>query len=326
MANLDRRNFLKASVITAGAGSAMVLAACSNKTPQNSGSAAGSAAGSASSTSNDAAKAEKAAAFKASYPVATTTDEAKALATHEAGKLTIATGEPAWPPYVMDDAPETGEGFEAAVAYAVAAQLGFAYDDVVWVRTSFDNAITPGDKDWDVNIQQFGITEERKAAVDFSSPYFTPTQSVVVDAAKDHDKFAKATSLSELKDASIGMDASSTALAWTQEKIGSNVQPLGDTVDSASQLNLHQIDGVVTDTPTAVYMANPDNGELDNAKLIGQIPGSKAEPLAFILPKGSKLTAPVTAAVDALTKDGKIEELTKQWMAEYTTEIPTLSE
>lgn len=323
MSNLNRRNFLKASAAAAGASGLAFLAACSNKPAETGSSASGSGAGSAS---NDAAIEEKAAAFKKSYPVETTTDEAKALPTYEAGKLTIATGEPAWPPYVMDDAPETGEGFEAAVAYAVAAQLGFAYDDIVWVRTGFDDAITPGEKDWDVNIQQFGITEERKAAVDFSSAYFLPTQSVIVDAAQGHDSYAQATSLSELKDAAIGMDASSTALAWTQEKIGSNVQPLGDNVDSAAQLNLHQIDGIVTDTPTAVYMADPASEELDAAKLIGQIPGSEAEPLAFILPKGSKLTASVTAAVDALTKDGTIKKLTDQWMAAYTTEIPTLAE
>ena len=120
------------------------------------------------------------------------------------GTLTIATGNPAWPPYVMNDAPESGEGFEAAVAYAVAEKMGFSKDQVVWVRTGFDEAITPGAKDWDMNIQQFSVTEERKQAVDFSSPYFTPSQSIVVDAAEGHDKYANATSLAELEDAVLG--------------------------------------------------------------------------------------------------------------------------
>ena len=95
------------------------------------------------------------------------------------GKITIATGEPAYYPWVIDDEPESGEGFEAAVAYAVADELGFAADDVVWVRTTFDEAIAPGPKDFDVNLQQFSITDERKQSVDFSSPYYETTQVVV---------------------------------------------------------------------------------------------------------------------------------------------------
>ena len=88
------------------------------------------------------------------------------------GKLTIGTGQPAYYPWVIDDAPESGEGFEAAIAYAVADQLGFAKDDVVWVRTTFDEAIAPGPKNFDFNLQQYSITDERKQNVDFSSPYY----------------------------------------------------------------------------------------------------------------------------------------------------------
>ena len=101
------------------------------------------------------------------------------LATVADGVLTIATGEPAYYPWVIDDAPESGEGFEAAVAYAVATQLGFSKDEVKWVRTTFDGAVTPGEKNFDFNLQQFSITEERKAAVDFSSPYYTAPQAIV---------------------------------------------------------------------------------------------------------------------------------------------------
>ena len=84
------------------------------------------------------------------------------------GTLTIATGDPAYEPWVMNDDPASGKGFEAAVAYAVAEKLGFSKDQVKWTRTTFDSAIAPGAKDWDLNIQQFSITDERKKAVDFS--------------------------------------------------------------------------------------------------------------------------------------------------------------
>ncbi|MBR2522043.1 MAG: transporter substrate-binding domain-containing protein, partial [Coriobacteriales bacterium] len=169
------------------------------------------------------------------------------------GTLTIATGNPAWPPYVMNDAPESGEGFEAAVAYAVAEKMGFSKDQVVWVRTGFDEAITPGAKDWDMNIQQFSVTEERKAAVDFSSPYFTPSQSIVVDAAPGHDKYANATSLAELGDAVLGAEAGSTSYTWGMDKVNKNIQVFNSNADAAAAFNAGQIDGLILDTPTAVY-------------------------------------------------------------------------
>ncbi|MCR5845144.1 MAG: ABC transporter substrate-binding protein [bacterium] len=256
----------------------------------------------------------------------TASGESVADVTVNPGTLTIATGNPAWPPYVMNDAPESGEGFEAAVAYAVAEKMGFSKDQVVWVRTGFDEAITPGAKDWDMNIQQFSVTEERKAAVDFSSPYFTPSQSIVVDAAPGHDKYANATSLAELGDAVLGAEAGSTSYTWGMDKVNKNIQVFNSNADAAAALNAHQIDGIILDTPTAVYMADPEMEELAAAKLIGQIPGSEADPLAFLLPKDSPLTDAVSAAVDELQKDGTLDKLVQEWMADYTIEVPVLAE
>ena len=240
------------------------------------------------------------------------------------GTLTVATGDPAWPPYVMDDNPESGQGFEAALTYAVAEKMGFAADEVVWVRTGFDEAITPGAKDWDMNIQQFGVTEERKQAVDFSSPYFTPTQSVVVDAAAGHDKYANATTVAELSDAMIGAESGSTSYTWGMQTINEDIQVFNSNADAAAALNTHQIDGIILDTPTAVYMADPEMEELDAAALIGQIPNSEADPLAYLLPKDSPLTPFVSEAVDALAADGTLQALTDEWMADYTTNVPVL--
>jgi polar amino acid transport system substrate-binding protein len=101
------------------------------------------------------------------------------LKTVEANLLTIATGEPAYPPWVEDDKPESGKGFEAAVAYAVAKQLGYTNDQVKWVRTTFDGAIAPGPKNFDFNIQQYSITDEREQVVDFSSAYYKSNQAIV---------------------------------------------------------------------------------------------------------------------------------------------------
>lgn len=257
-------------------------------------------------------------------PADSTATAATELPTVEPGKLTVATGNPAYPPYVMDDDPASGQGFEAALTYALAEELGYAPEDVIWVRTGFDEAITPGAKDWDLNIQQFGITEERKQAVDFSSPYFTPTQAIVVDTAEGHDTFANATSLAELKDAVIGAESGSTSYTWGMKAINENIQVFNSNADAANALNAHQIDGIILDTPTAVYMADPEMEELASAKLIGQIPDSEADPLAYLLPKDSELTQAVSAAIDKLAADGTLQELTDKWMADYTTDVPVL--
>ena len=122
--------------------------------------------------------------------------------TVDPGKLTIATGEPAYEPWVLGDDPESGKGFEAALAYELAKRMGFSEEDVVWTRTTFDEAFAPGLHDWDLNMQQVSINADRQRAVDFSPGYFHPTQAVVVLADGD---YARTTSLAELKDATIAV-------------------------------------------------------------------------------------------------------------------------
>ena len=145
-----------------------------------------------------------------------------ALSTVTQGKLTIATGEPAYSPWVEDNDPASGKGFEAAVAYAVAGKLGFANSDVVWVRTTFDAAVAPGAKDWDFNLQQFSITEERKNAVDFSSPYYTSAQAVVTLKSSP---VASATSIEALKGALLGAQTGTTSYKTLTEKVAPTTTP-----------------------------------------------------------------------------------------------------
>ena len=170
------------------------------------------------------------------------------LATVTSGKLTIATGQPAYYPWIIDDKPETGNGFEGAVAYAVAKQLGFTNDEVVWVRTTFDSAVTPGDKTFDFNLQQFSITPERQTAVDFSSPYYTAPQAIV---SYKGSKIEGKTSLAELKDAKLGAAVGTTSLDAISNQIGSKPQVFNDNAAGVSALKNKQIDGLVVDLPTA---------------------------------------------------------------------------
>lgn len=240
--------------------------------------------------------------------------------TYKPGKLTIATGQPAYEPWVMNDKPESGEGYEAAVAYAVADKLGFKKSDVVWTRTAFDTAIAPGAKDWDFNIQQFGITDERKKAVDFSSSYYNYSQSVVV---KKDSKFANATKVSDLKDATVGVMVGTLAYDYAKANIKDDIQTFNDDAALAQALDAGQIDALVTSTVECVYMVQSE--QVKDAKVLGRLPDSEDKSgMGIVLPKDSKLTAAVTKAVDDLNADGTIKKLQDKWLAEYTTDLTEL--
>ncbi len=232
------------------------------------------------------------------------------LATVTSGKLTIATGEPAYYPWIIDDAPQTGNGFEGAVAYAVAKQLGFDAADVTWVRTTFDSAVTPGEKNFDFNLQQFSITEERKTAVDFSSPYYTAPQAIV---SFKGSKIDGKTTLAELKGAKLGAAVGTTSLDAIENQIGSTPQVFNDNAAGVSALKNKQIDGLVVDLPTAFYLAGV---EVPNGLIVGQLPSTgSGDQFGLLLTKGSQLTSCVSGAVDAITADGTLAAITEKWLA-----------
>jgi polar amino acid transport system substrate-binding protein len=232
------------------------------------------------------------------------------LATVAEGKLTIATGEPAYYPWIIDDKPETGNGFEGAVAYAVAKQLGFDAADVTWVRTTFDSAVTPGEKNFDFNLQQFSITEDRKKAVDFSSPYYTAPQAIV---SFKGSKIDGKSSIADLKSAKLGAAVGTTSLDAIESQIGAKPQVFNDNAAGVSALKNKQIDGLVVDLPTAFYLSGV---EVPNGLIVGQLPSTGAgDQFGLLLSKGSKLTACVSGAVDAITADGTLATITDKWLA-----------
>ena len=235
------------------------------------------------------------------------------LATIENGVLTIATGEPAYYPWVIDDAPESGEGFEAAVAYAVATQLGFSKDEVKWVRTTFDSAVTPGEKNFDFNLQQFSITEDRAKAVDFSSPYYTAPQAIV---SFKGSKIEGKTSIADFKDAKLGAAVGTTSLDAVESQLGVKPSVFNDNAAGVSALKNKQIDGLVVDLPTAFYLAGV---EVENGLIVGQLPSSgSGDQFGLLLSKGSALTSCVSGAVDAITADGTLASITDTWLATNT--------
>ncbi|MGJ8722133.1 MAG: ABC transporter substrate-binding protein [Salinibacterium amurskyense] len=240
------------------------------------------------------------------------------LPTLTAGKLTIATGEPAYAPWMVDNDPTNGEGFEAAVAYALADELGFTADDVVWVRSSFDSAIAPGPKDWDLNLQQFSITEDRKQAVDFSSPYYTTTQAII---ATESSAAADATTLDDLKDVVVGVASGSTSYTIAAEALGDDLSVFNSNEDGVLALTSGQIDAFVIDLPSAFYLANV---EIDGGVILGQFESSAGgDEFAFVLPKNSELTSAVSEALDALAADGTLQAIQDEWLS-AAVDVPVL--
>lgn len=227
------------------------------------------------------------------------------------GKLTIATGEPAYSPWVEDDDPASGDGFEAAVAYAVADRLGFASADVEWVRTTFDEAIAPGPKDFDLNLQQFSVTEERREAVDFSTPYYVTTQVVIT---VEDSPAASATGINDLKPLRVGAATGTTSLDAVEEIIAPDdgAQVFSSNDDAKLALQSGTVDAIVVDLPTGFYLTS---AELDGGSIIGQLPGSQGgDEFGIVLPKDSPLTADVTGAVDELRDDGTLDALEEEWL------------
>ena len=138
------------------------------------------------------------------------------------GKLTIGTGNPAYSPWVENDKPESKEGYEAAVAYAIAGEMGYSDANVTWVRTGFDEAIQPGTKNFDFNLQQISITDERKQTVDFSDPYYTTNQAIVALSGSSAEGAA---TVADLKDVKFGAQAGTTSLDFIKNVIKPASEP-----------------------------------------------------------------------------------------------------
>jgi polar amino acid transport system substrate-binding protein len=236
------------------------------------------------------------------------------LQTQTAGKLTIATDKPVFPPWFIDDKPENGKGYEGAVAAAVAAKLGFTPDQVTWTRVPFNNVFKPTPKNWDFDINEFSITAKRKQALDFSSPYYDVTQAVVTTKGS---KAAGVTSLAGLKGLTIGAQVGTTSLDAIKSVIGPSKSPrvYNSNHDVVSALKNGQIDALVTDLPTAFYMSAV---QLSKGKIVGQLPagGGTPEQFGLVLEKNSPLTACVSKAVDALRADGTLDSAVDQWLSQ----------
>lgn len=237
------------------------------------------------------------------------------------GQLTVATGNPAYPPWFeggtqTDDweinDPNNGEGYEGAFVYALAEQLGFTPDQVAWAPTSFNQSIAPGPKKYDFNIQQISITKKRARAVDFSEGYFDNVQALV---SIKGSKVDGATSFADFDGAKLGVPVGTTSYDYVAENIpGAELAVYDDQAGAVQALKNGQVDGIVTDLYTGFYLRD---AELDDGVIVGQFPpGPEVEQFGLSFEKGSALVDCVNQAIATLGDDGTLQALQDQWLAD----------
>jgi len=286
-----RRIMLAAAVTVIGAS----LAACGS-TSSSSPAAAGSAKASTASCSNASIQ--------------------KYLYTK--GMLTVATDNPVYTPWFVSNKPSNGKGYESAVAYAVASQLGFKPSQVVWVTEPFSSSYAPGPKKFDFDINEVSYTPQRAQAVTFSNSYYDVQQSIV---ALKGSKIVTQHSPAELKTYNYGDQVGTTGLTYITSNIQPTTQPkVFDTLnEAASALEAHRIDALVTDTPTAQYMAS---AQLKHAVLVAQFP-PVGEHYGLLFHQGNPLVGCVNQAIAKLKANGTLQALQKKYLQIYLS-FPTI--
>ncbi|HEX9553454.1 MAG TPA: ABC transporter substrate-binding protein [Streptosporangiaceae bacterium] len=281
-----------AVVVTGG------LAACGSSAGNGSGSASPGASGSAASCTKPALSPEL----------------------HTSGQLTVATDNPVYTPWFVKNTPTNGKGYESAVAYAIAAKLGFSKSEVTWVKEPFSKAYLPGPKAFDFDINEVSVTPQRAQVVTFSNSYYSVQQAIV---ARKGSPIATKHSAAQLKTYLYGDQNGTTGLAYITNKIQPTKQPkVFDTLDqAAAALEAGRIDALVTDTPTAQYMASQQLKHPPTA-LVAQFP-TVGEHFGLVFAKGNPLVTCVNKAIAGLQSDGTLTALQKKYLGIYL-HFPTI--
>jgi polar amino acid transport system substrate-binding protein len=234
------------------------------------------------------------------------------------GQLTVATDQPAYTPWFVNNQPSNGQGYESAVAYAVAKEMGFAKDQVKWVYEPFDSSYAPGPKKFDFDINEISYTPQRATAAAFSISYYNDREALI--SLKSNPIVTKHTA-AELKTYIYGDQIGTTSLTYINSEIQPNTtSKVYDTLnDVVSALQDKQIDAFVTDTPTAQYMAAD---QIPHSVVIGQFP-SDDEYYGLLFAKGNPLVGCVNQAITKVTADGTLSDLQNKYLQIYTS-VPTI--
>jgi polar amino acid transport system substrate-binding protein len=242
------------------------------------------------------------------------------------GTLTIGTDNPAYPPWYGGNPghgwkisdPYSGKGYESAVAYAVAKQLGYSHAKVKWVYVPFDKSFAPGPKSFDFDITQISYTPQRAKVVTFSNSYYDVNQSIVV---RNGTPIAKATSIAALKPYTLGAQLGTTSYQFIKSVIKSaNIRVYSTNDKAVFALKSKLIDGVVVDLPTAFYVTAV---QVPNSKILGQFESKTGEHFGMVFKKGNPLAGCVNKALAAMKANGTLKQINDTWLSKVVS-VPVL--
>jgi polar amino acid transport system substrate-binding protein len=237
------------------------------------------------------------------------------------GKLTVGTDSPAFDPWFSRNDPTNGQGFESAVAYAVADELGFSPNQVTWVKVPFNSSYKPGAKNFDFDINQISITPARAKVVDFSDGYYEAAQAVL---ALEGTPGAGAKTREDLKSLRLGAQTGTTSLTAIRDVIAPETDPLvfEDTNAAKQALQSDQVDAILADLPTAFFISAV---EIPNSTIVGQFQPEtgQQEEFGMLFEKGSDLVPCVNEALAELESDGTLADLRKRWLSDAVS-VPEL--
>lgn len=236
------------------------------------------------------------------------------------GALTVATDKPAYPPWFDNsNNPASGKGYESAVTYAIAKQLGFTPAQVHWAYEPFDASYAPGPKKFDFDINEISYTPQRATAVSFSTSYYDVQQALV--ALKGTPIVTKH-SPADLKSYVFGDQVGTTSLAFITSQIQPTARPkVFQTLNDVKQaLQTHQIAALVTDTPTAQYISSQ---QIPRSVMVAQFP-STGEHYGLLFSLGNPLVSCVNQAIAKLKSDGTLQQLQKKYLQLYLS-VPTIT-
>jgi len=244
------------------------------------------------------------------------------------GKLTVGTDSPAYAPYFQGGTekgsqwdindPNTGKGFESAVAYEIAKRMGFVPDKVTWVVVPFAQSYAPGPKQFDFDINQISYSAKRAQEADFSDSYYDVNQALVVVKGTP---IASATSIADLAQYKLATQLGTTSADLIESYIGGTAGTYQTLRDAVAAVNAGQADGIVVDYPTALYMADPYVQEVKNSTVLAQFPTDAVpggEHFGTVQAKGSALTPCIDLALQEMKADGTLQAITNQWLSKKT--------
>jgi polar amino acid transport system substrate-binding protein len=237
------------------------------------------------------------------------------------GTLTIATDSPAYDPWFSHNDPTNGKGYESAVAYAVAKQLGFDQSTVTWVKQPFNTSFAPGTKHFDFDINQISITPARAKAVTFSGGYYTAAQALI---ALEGSPISSVTSLADLQHYKLGAQTGTTSLTALRDDVKPDSDPVvfQNTNDAKQALLNHQVDAIAADLPTAFYITAV---QIPHSTIVGQFQQQSGSPEQFgmLFSKGNPLVDCVNQALANLKDDGTLDSIEQKWLSQ-TVSVPVL--